>query len=106
MTHSRWIDAMRPSRRLLRGILRMTSGFSAINRTRHAEERPRFETPPCGCSSGVASRSTRERYATRRLTPVLIMLLIALAVAGCGKKGNPQPPPGEPNTYPRTYPSE
>ena len=36
----------------------------------------------------------------------LILMLIALAVAGCGKKGNPQPPPGEPDTYPRTYPSE
>jgi predicted small lipoprotein YifL len=36
----------------------------------------------------------------------LTVLLIALALAGCGKKGNPQPPPDVPNTYPRTYPSE
>ena len=36
----------------------------------------------------------------------LTVLLIALAVAGCGKKGAPQPPPDVPNTYPRTYPSE
>jgi predicted small lipoprotein YifL len=43
--------------------------------------------------------------ARRRLTPTLILLLVALALAGCGKKGNPQPPPGEPDTYPRTYPS-
>ena len=35
----------------------------------------------------------------------LILLLIVLALAGCGKKGNPQPPPGEPDTYGRTYPS-
>jgi predicted small lipoprotein YifL len=35
----------------------------------------------------------------------LILLLIVLALAGCGKKGAPQPPPDEPNTYPRTYPS-
>ena len=42
----------------------------------------------------------------RALKPSLILLLVALAVAGCGKKGNPQPPPDEPNTYPRTYPSE
>ena len=34
------------------------------------------------------------------------VLLIALALAGCGKKGNPQPPPDVPYTYPRTYPSE
>jgi predicted small lipoprotein YifL len=40
------------------------------------------------------------------LSRALIVLLIALALAGCGKKGNPQPPPDVPNTYPRTYPSE
>ncbi len=43
---------------------------------------------------------------TRNVRAGLILLLIGLAVAGCGKKGNPQPPPDEPNTYPRTYPSE
>ena len=36
----------------------------------------------------------------------LTVLLIALALAGCGKKGAPQPPSDVPNTYPRTYPSE
>jgi predicted small lipoprotein YifL len=39
--------------------------------------------------------------------PRLVLLLcVALALAGCGKKGSPQPPPGVPDTYPRTYPSE
>jgi predicted small lipoprotein YifL len=42
----------------------------------------------------------------RRLTPALILLLLVAALAGCGKKGNPLPPPDEPNTYPRSYPSE
>jgi predicted small lipoprotein YifL len=37
---------------------------------------------------------------------IMAFLLIAVALAGCGKKGNPQPPPGVPDTYPRTYPSE
>jgi predicted small lipoprotein YifL len=36
---------------------------------------------------------------------LLILLVVALALAGCGKKGAPQPPPDEPNTYPRVYPS-
>ena len=36
---------------------------------------------------------------------VLILFLITLALAGCGKKGAPQPPADEPNTYPRVYPS-
>jgi predicted small lipoprotein YifL len=37
----------------------------------------------------------------------LVLVLICSAVlAGCGKKGNPEPPPGKPNTYPRTYPAQ
>ena len=41
----------------------------------------------------------------RRLRISVLLLLAALALAGCGRKGAPQPPPGEPSTYPRTYPS-
>jgi Prokaryotic lipoprotein-attachment site len=33
-------------------------------------------------------------------------LLLALGLAGCGKKGPPQPPPGVSNVYPRPYPRE
>ena len=36
---------------------------------------------------------------------VAIVLVVAVVLAGCGKKGNPEPPPGQPNTYPRVYPS-
>ena len=36
---------------------------------------------------------------------IVIVLMVALMLAGCGKKGAPQPPPGEPSTYPRSYPS-
>jgi predicted small lipoprotein YifL len=46
----------------------------------------------------------------RRLSAVVLPAMLAVAVvlliAACGKKGDPVPPPGEPNTYPRVYPSE
>jgi len=37
---------------------------------------------------------------------LMAVLLVALALTGCGKKGAPQPPSDVPNTFPRTYPSE
>jgi predicted small lipoprotein YifL len=36
---------------------------------------------------------------------IAVLLLFGLTLAACGKKGDPQPPPGVPNTYPRVYPS-
>jgi predicted small lipoprotein YifL len=35
---------------------------------------------------------------------VVMVLIVAVLLAGCGKKGNPLPPPGEPVTYPQQYP--
>ena len=36
----------------------------------------------------------------------LLLIVACLALAGCGKKGAPQPPPGVPNTYPQNYPQQ
>ena len=36
---------------------------------------------------------------------VAMVAVVAVLLAGCGKKGNPQPPAGQPSTYPRQYPS-
>jgi predicted small lipoprotein YifL len=48
-----------------------------------------------------AGRSRHYEVAIR----LIAVLLIAVALAGCGKKGAPQPPPDEPNTFPRSYPN-
>ena len=44
--------------------------------------------------------------ALKKRVMVLAVVLVALAVAGCGKKGQPSPPPGVPNTYPQNYPAQ
>jgi predicted small lipoprotein YifL len=36
---------------------------------------------------------------------IVMVAVVAVLLAGCGKKGNPQPPPDVPNTYPKRYPS-
>jgi hypothetical protein len=85
--------ALRLSRRPLRWLIRMTSLLNAIISLR-PKERP--------AGTRLEGRTARVPSVCSR---VLILFLVALALAGCGKKGNPQPPPGEPDTYPRTYPS-
>ncbi len=37
---------------------------------------------------------------------LVALILVALPLSGCGKKGPPNPPPGVPVTYPRSYPRE
>jgi predicted small lipoprotein YifL len=41
-----------------------------------------------------------------RLVRVVALLALVLSLAACGRKGAPQSPPGEPDTFPRVYPSE
>jgi predicted small lipoprotein YifL len=66
--------------------------------------------PACGRDGrGPGNAARRSRFdnfpAGPRIARVLALLLVVLVLAGCGKKGTPQPPPDEPNTFPRTYPS-
>jgi len=42
----------------------------------------------------------------RGTTRFIALLLVVLALAACGKKGPPRPPPDVPDTYPRSYPSQ
>ena len=41
----------------------------------------------------------------RGATRLVLVLMVAALLVGCGKKGNPIPPPDEKNTFPRTYPN-
>jgi len=36
----------------------------------------------------------------------LIIAVVSLSLAGCGKRGNPKPPENKPVTYPKTYPTK
>lgn len=72
-----------------------------------------------GSRNNLLPRSGRGRwFGSERVRPrwrpagaavayrLTILLVVAVALAGCGKKGNPQAPPGEVSTYPKVYPSE
>jgi hypothetical protein len=52
------------------------------------------------------SGSVRGQRTQDRRTLIASFLMLPLGLAGCGKRGPPEPPPGEPVTYPRNYPSE
>jgi predicted small lipoprotein YifL len=41
-----------------------------------------------------------------RWTIAAIILMLALSLAACGKKGQPIPPPDQPQTYPKVYPHD
>lgn len=57
-----------------------------------------------GARSGIFGnmRTTTPR-APRLLLLALLLVALTLPVAGCGRKGQPEPPPG--SDFPRTYPS-
>jgi predicted small lipoprotein YifL len=41
--------------------------------------------------------------AATRLVMLLAVIAVALPLAGCGKKGELEPPPGKKSEYPRQY---
>jgi predicted small lipoprotein YifL len=42
----------------------------------------------------------------KKCVTLTALVFIAVALAGCGKKGPPSPPPGVPSTYPQNYPQQ
>ena len=55
-------------------------------------------------SRNPAAIPTRRRDTAA--TRIIVVLMVAALLAGCGKKGNPMPPAGEPVTWPRSYPAQ
>ncbi|MDB5360666.1 MAG: hypothetical protein JWO51_1963 [Rhodospirillales bacterium] len=41
-----------------------------------------------------------------RLNRVTLVVMLALSLAACGKKGAPAAPKDQPNVYPRAYPND
>jgi hypothetical protein len=70
----------------------------SYERTAMIGDRATRAAMPCATSSERAR-------ARARLVFAAMLLALALPLAGCGKKGQPESPPGQPNTFPRTYPS-
>jgi hypothetical protein len=63
---------------------------------------------PRACPVGLRAVPGIARNAggTPAIRIILCALVLAMALAACGKRNAPEPPPGVPDTYPRPYPSE
>jgi len=74
----------------------MTKLFAPLPRKRGSGETP----------LAVGDSRLRGNDAGKRRVMVIAVVLVAMTLAGCGKKGPPGPPPGVPNTYPQNYPAQ
>jgi len=63
------------------------------------------QPPPSRWRDSLPRPWTRER-AEVGAGLAIVALLLSLALADCGRRSPPEAPPGEPDTYPRSYPSE
>ena len=59
-----------------------------------------------GTGSSAPDSRLRGNDGSNKWVMVIGVLLVAITLAGCGKKGPPGPPPGVPNTYPQMYPKQ
>jgi predicted small lipoprotein YifL len=70
--------------------------------------RRRFTSPPRRRGARIHTLDSRlhGNDGWKKRAIIVGVMLAAISLAGCGKKGPPQPPPGVPNTYPQNYPAQ
>jgi hypothetical protein len=73
-----------------------------LGRRAKRPDHPHRGPPPSRGRVGLFARRFAVPHA---LSCVALLMLLGLTLSGCGKKGEPQPPPGVPNTYPKIYPN-
>jgi len=67
---------------------------------------PPSPTQPCGLGSPFPALRRAAKPVRVIGSLGLCALVLSVALAGCGKRNAPTPPPDVPDTYPRPYPSE
>jgi len=63
------------------------------------------QPPPARWRGFLPRPWTRERAGVEAGLAI-VALFLSLVLADCGRRSPPEAPPGEPDTYPRSYPSE
>ena len=89
----------------LRGARRSSARWRAAPASA-APRPPMSRAPSPRHASAFSPRTSDDDDSGAYRARAVLAARSALPLAACGKKGAPEPPPGEPNTYPRTYPSQ